>query len=443
MDILSVIEHKKHKIPLTEDEIRFFVQGAADGSLPDYQLAALLMAIRLNGMDMDETACLTWQMAQSGAMLQPDVGGLPLDKHSTGGVGDTTTLVLAPLVAACGGKVLKMSGRGLGHTGGTVDKLESIAGMQVELDEETFVRIVREVGCCVVGQSKNLAPADKRLYALRDVTGTVDSVPLIASSILSKKFASGAKAIVLDVKVGSGALMPTLPDALHLAQTMVAIGKRLNRPVSCVISGMEEPLGSHVGNALEVKEAIEILQGKVQGPLKEVALFLGSRMLMNAGLVKTPNEGKLRLQQAIADGSGLAKFKEMIAAQGGDPRVCDDVNRLPQAPVVLPVHAEEDMGWLSRTDGVALGLAAQKMGAGRITKDDVIDPAVGYVLHKRIGDRAAAGDLLFTLHAASPESARRAKSDILSALCFSPAPVSPARLIYALADENGVQDMDL
>ena len=442
MDILSVIEHKKKKMALTKEEIRFFVQGAAEGTLPDYQLAALLMAIRLNGMDMQETACLTDCMARSGAMLQPDVGGIPLDKHSTGGVGDTTTLVLAPLVAACGGKVLKMSGRGLGHTGGTVDKLESIPGMQVELDEETFVNIVRQVGCCVVGQSKNLAPADKRLYALRDVTGTVDSVPLIASSILSKKFASGAKAIVLDVKVGSGALMPTLQDAVHLAQTMVQIGKILSRPVSCVISGMEEPLGSHVGNALEVKEAVEILQGKVQGPLKDVALFLGSRMLINAGLCENEQEANDKLTAAIENGAGLAKLKEMIKAQGGLPDVCDDVSLLPTAPCIRPVLAKES-GWLAATDGVALGMAAQKMGAGRMTKDDIIDPAVGFIMKKRIGDRVEKGDEIAILHASGAASADEAEKNILSALTFSPSAPYPARLIYALVDEKGIQEIHL
>ncbi|MBQ4639403.1 MAG: thymidine phosphorylase [Clostridia bacterium] len=440
MDILSVIEHKKKKQALTEEEIHLFVQGAAEGTIPDYQLAALLMAIRLNGMDMQETALLTDHMARSGHMLCPDVGGIPLDKHSTGGVGDTTTLVLAPLVAACGGKVLKMSGRGLGHTGGTVDKLESIPGMQVELDEETFVHIVREIGCCVVGQSKNLAPADKRLYALRDVTCTVDSIPLISSSILSKKFASGAKAIVLDVKVGSGALMPTYPDALSLAKTMVEIGKILSRPVSCVISGMEEPLGSHVGNALEVKEAIDILQGKAQGPLKDVALFLGSRMLLAAGLCDTEDDAMAKLQEAIDTGSGLQKFKEMIAAQGGNPHVCDDTGLLPQAPVIRPVYAKE-AGFLCATDGVALGMAAQKMGAGRMTKDDIIDPAVGFVMKKRIGDRVEVRDVLCILHARDEISANEAEQNIRAALTFSPAPVSPARLIRALVDEKGVQDL--
>ena len=306
MDILSVIEAKKNHQSLTEAQIAYFVQGAADGTLPDYQLAALLMAIRLNGMTPEETAALTLAMTHSGDVLSPDVGGVPVDKHSTGGVGDTTTLVLAPLVAACGGKVLKMSGRGLGHTGGTIDKLESIpGGMRVELPEEEFVRIVRQVGCAVVGQSAHLAPADKRLYALRDVTGTVDSVPLIASSILSKKFASGAQAIVLDVKTGSGALMPDLQSSIDLAETMVDIGRKMNRHVTAVVSGMEEPLGSHVGNALEVKEAIDVLAGRTGGPLLKVALFLGAQMLLGAGLAADAQAGEAMLRRALESGAGL------------------------------------------------------------------------------------------------------------------------------------------
>ena len=265
MDMLSILETKKRGKALTPEQIGYFVRGAADGSVPDYQLSALLMAIRLNGMTPEETAQLTMAMARSGDMLEPEVEGVPVDKHSTGGVGDTTTLILAPLVAACGGKVLKMSGRGLGHTGGTVDKLESIPGMRTSLPEDEFVSIVRRIGCAVVGQSAQLAPADKRLYALRDVTATVDSVPLIVSSILSKKFAGGSKAIVLDVKTGSGALMPTLEASVELAKTMVDIGRLAGRSVTAVVSGMEEPLGSHVGNALEVKEAVDVLAGRTAG----------------------------------------------------------------------------------------------------------------------------------------------------------------------------------
>ena len=441
MDILSIIEDKKLGRPLSREQIEFFVRGAADGTLPDYQLSALLMAIRLNGMDARETADLTMAMAHSGDMLSPEVGGVPVDKHSTGGVGDTTTLVLAPLVAACGGKVLKMSGRGLGHTGGTIDKLESIPGMRVELPEEEFVSIVRRVGCAVVGKSAVLAPADKRLYALRDVTSTVDSVPLIVSSILSKKFAAGAKAIVLDVKTGSGALMPSLEASIDLARAMVEIGSHAGRRITAVVSGMEEPLGSHVGNALEVKEAIDILSGRADGPLKEVSLFLGAQMLLASGLSATAEEGRVQLESALASGAGLRKLEEMIAAQGGDARVCRDVSLLPKAPVILPVAARED-GYLAHVNGTALGLAAQRMGAGRIAKDDVIDPAVGFVMEKRIGDFVKKGDTVYTLHARSLSSAREAQARIDAALAFSPAPVPRARLLYALVTPQGVSHLD-
>ncbi|MBE5783535.1 MAG: thymidine phosphorylase [Clostridiales bacterium] len=440
MDILSVIETKKQGQPLSREQIRFFVRGAADGTLPDYQLAALLMAIRLQGMNAQETADLTMEMAASGSMLKPDVSGVPVDKHSTGGVGDTTTLILAPLVAACGGKVLKMSGRGLGHTGGTVDKLESIRGMQVELPEDTFVSIVREVGCCVVGQSARLAPADKRLYALRDVTGTVDSIPLIASSILSKKFAAGASAIVLDVKTGSGALMPTLDRSIDLAKTMVDIGNLAGRKIIAVVSGMDEPLGSHVGNALEVKEAVDVLSGRTEGPLKEVSLFLGAQMLVASGVCENESEAQKQLDEALSSGRGLEKLKEMIRAQGGDSAICDDVTLLPKAPCIRPVYAKE-AGWLAKVNGVALGMAAQQMGAGRATKEDAIDPAVGFVMEKRIGDWVDQGDVICILHAKDEASATETQEKILAALSFSPVPVPPARLIYALVTPEGVSNI--
>ena len=441
MDILSIIEDKKLGRPLSREQIEFFVRGAADGSLPDYQLSALLMAIRLNGMDARETADLTMAMAQSGDMLSPEVGGVPVDKHSTGGVGDTTTLVLAPLVAACGGKVLKMSGRGLGHTGGTLDKLESIPGMRIDIPEEEFMSIVRRVGCAVVSQSKQLAPADKTLYSLRDVTATVDSIPLIVSSILSKKFAAGARAIVLDVKTGSGALMPTLEKSIELAQAMVDIGHHAGRSIVAVVSGMEEPLGSHVGNALEVKEAIDILSGRAEGPLKKVSLFLGAQMLIASGITDTEEKALQMLSGALQSGAGLEKLKEMIAAQGGDPRVCMDPSLLPQAPVRYAVRAKE-AGYLSHVNGTALGLAAQRMGAGRITKEDVIDPAVGFVMEKRIGDAVAPGDVLCTLHASSEENARETEARILSALSFTKEPAPKARLLYALLTPKGVRELN-
>ncbi|MBR5110791.1 MAG: thymidine phosphorylase [Clostridia bacterium] len=437
MDIISILEDKKQRRALSKEQIAYFVKGAADGSLPAYQLSALLMAIRLNGMDARETADLTMAMAASGNMLSPDVGGVPVDKHSTGGVGDTTTLVLAPLVAACGGKVLKMSGRGLGHTGGTIDKLESIPGMQVELPEEEFVSIVRSVGCAVVGQSARLAPADKTLYALRDVTATVDSIPLIVSSILSKKFAAGAKAIVLDVKTGSGALMPTLEASVELAKAMVDIGHHAGKSIVAVVSGMEEPLGSHVGNALEVKEAIDILTGRAEGPLKRVSLFLGSLMLTASGVMKTEEGALVLLNRALESGAGLQKLKEMIAAQGGDPRVCDDVSLLPKAPVIYPVQAKAE-GYLSHVNGTALGLAAQRMGAGRVSKEDIIDPAVGFVMEKRMGDFVKAGDTVCTLHAASMESAKETEQRVLDALTFTKEPAPKARLLYALVKPEGI-----
>ena len=437
MDIISILEDKKQRRALSKEQIAYFVKGAADGSLPAYQLSALLMAIRLNGMDARETADLTMAMAASGNMLSPDVGGVPVDKHSTGGVGDTTTLVLAPLVAACGGKVLKMSGRGLGHTGGTIDKLESIPGMQVELPEEEFVSIVRSVGCAVVGQSARLAPADKTLYALRDVTATVDSIPLIVSSILSKKFAAGAKAIVLDVTTGSGALMPTLEASVELAKAMVDIGHHAGKSIVAVVSGMEEPLGSHVGNALEVKEAIDILTGRAEGPLKRVSLFLGSLMLTASGVMKTEEGALVLLNRALESGAGLQKLKEMIAAQGGDPRVCDDVSLLPKAPVIYPVQAKAE-GYLSHVNGTALGLAAQRMGAGRVSKEDIIDPAVGFVMEKRMGDFVKAGDTVCTLHAASMESAKETEQRVLDALTFTKEPAPKARLLYALVKPEGI-----
>ena len=441
MDILSILEHKKLGQALSREEIAFFVRGAADGAIPDYQLSALLMAIRLKGMNAEETAQLTMAMARSGHMLTPDVGGVAVDKHSTGGVGDTTTLILAPLVAACGGKVLKMSGRGLGHTGGTVDKLESIPGMRTTLPEEEFVSIVRRVGCAVVGQSAQLAPADKRLYALRDVTATVDSIPLIVSSILSKKFAGGCQAIVLDVKTGAGAVMPALEDSMALAKALADIGALAGRKVVAVISGMEEPLGSHVGNALEVKEAIDILSGRGGGPLKRVSLFLGAQMLLASGLADTEEKALQKLNEALDSGAGLRKFQEMIAAQGGDPRVCGDVTRLPHVDGTVPVLSDRS-GYLCHVNGAALGFAAQRMGAGRAKKDDVIDPAVGFVMDKRIGDRVEKGDLIATLHPRTGESARQAEQDILAALSFSPAPVPPARLLYALVTPEGVKSLN-
>jgi len=436
MAFIDIIAAKKSGKALTEAQIDEFARAAADPGTPDYQLAALLMAIRINGMDARETAQLTLAMAKTGDMLSPEVGGVPVDKHSTGGVGDTTTLILAPLVAACGGKVVKMSGRGLGHTGGTVDKLESIPGFRTELPEAEFLRIAREVGCCVVGQSGELAPADKRLYALRDVTSTVDSIPLIASSIMSKKLAGGAQGIVLDVKVGSGALMKTLEDCLALARAMTDIGRRAGRRMAALITGMDEPLGSHVGNALEVKEAIDTLAGRSQGPLLAVSLALGAQMLLLGGVAQDEPGARGLLEAALREGRGLERLRRMIEAQGGDGRVCDDTGLLPQAEKATPVPAPQS-GYLARMDTEQAGLAAQALGAGRLTKDDVIDPAAGYILFKRVGDYLREGEPVAELrHAAKAPSGEAARM-LRDSLRFSDTPPHIPPLIRARIAPDG------
>lgn len=436
VNMISIIEKKKLNRPLSKEEIAFFVRGAADGSIPEYQLSALLMAIRLNGMNREETVNLTLAMAHSGDIMDlSSIEGIPTDKHSTGGVGDTTTLVLAPLVAACGVPVAKMSGRGLGHTGGTLDKLESISGLSIDLSEEQFLAQVKDIGIAVVGQTKNLAPADKTLYALRDVTSTVDSMPLIASSIVSKKLASGAQAIVLDVKTGAGALMQTTEESIELAKTMVRIGCDAGRKMVALVTDMGEPLGSHIGNALEVKEAIDVLSGRVEGPLLTVALELGSRMLLLGGKASTVEEGKEKLTEALRSGAGLEKLKQMIAAQGGDPACCDDTSLLPKAKHIEELRSAEE-GYIASMDTIRLGNAAQGMGAGRRQKSDIIDHSVGYIMHKRISDRVEKGEVIATLHAKSPESAAEAGREILASLHFSDTPVPPCKLIHAFVDSE-------
>lgn len=439
MTMLEIIEKKKLGKELNREEIRFFARAAAERSVPDYQLAAMLMAIRLNGMTDRETTELTLAMRDSGEIADLSaIPGIKVDKHSTGGVGDTVTLVLAPLVAACGAPVAKMSGRGLGHTGGTLDKLESIPGLTVSLTEEEFLRQVREVGVAVVGQTGHLAPADKTLYALRDVTSTVDSIPLIVSSILSKKLAAGSDAIVLDVKTGSGALMHDLDSSIHLAERMVQVGTLARKPTLALISGMDQPLGTHVGNALEVKEAIDILSGKAGGDLKEVSLTLGGHMLVLAGKAKTHGEAVKMLEAALESGAGLRKLKEMIRAQGGDPAVCDDTDLLPRAQVVKTILCEK-AGYVRRMDTTALGSAAQAMGAGRLRKEDPIDYAVGFVLRVRIGNRTEPGTPLCDLHARTEADAERAEAAIRAAITFGDSPSERAKNFLAIVNKDGVQ----
>jgi len=438
LDFIDIIAKKKLGNALSKEEIDFFAKGAAQDIIPDYQLAALLMAIRLQGMNRKETAQLTIAMARSGDMVDLSrIEGIPTDKHSTGGVGDTTTLVLVPLVAACGAPVAKMSGRGLGHTGGTLDKLESIPGFQIELEMDRFIDQVQKIGCAVIGQSNHLAPADKALYALRDVTSTVDSIPLIAASIMSKKLASGSKAIVLDVKTGEGAIMRDLEQSIALAQTMVHIGNDAGRHVMALVTDMTEPLGSHIGNALEVKEAIDVLACKTQGPLLETSLELGAHMLVLSGAATDGKEAKAKLQAALSNGKGLEVFAKMIEAQGGNPQVCENVNLLPQAKVVQKALAPES-GWICAMNTTRLGSIAQGMGAGRRAKDDSIDYSVGFVLHHRVGENVAKGDALATIYAKDSDSACAAIREITKAIHISEEKTVSGKLLHAVITAGSV-----
>ncbi|HCZ0631742.1 TPA: pyrimidine-nucleoside phosphorylase [Staphylococcus aureus] len=398
MRMIDIIEKKRDGHTLTTEEINFFIDGYVKGDIPDYQASSLAMAIYFQDMNDDERAALTMAMVNSGDMIDlSDIKGVKVDKHSTGGVGDTTTLVLAPLVAAVDVPVAKMSGRGLGHTGGTIDKLEAIDGFHVEIDEATFVKLVNENKVAVVGQSGNLTPADKKLYALRDVTGTVNSIPLIASSIMSKKIAAGADAIVLDVKTGSGAFMKTLEDAEALAHAMVRIGNNVGRNTMAIISDMNQPLGRAIGNALELQEAIDTLKGHGPKDLTELVLTLGSQMVVLANKAETLEEARALLIEAIDSGAALEKFKTFIKNQGGDETVIDHPERLPQARYQIEYKAKKS-GYVTELVSNDIGVASMMLGAGRLTKEDDIDLAVGIVLNKKIGDKVEEGESLLTIH---------------------------------------------
>lgn len=398
MRMVDIIEKKRDGKELTTAEINFFIEGYTKGVIPDYQASALAMAIYFQDMNDRERADLTRAMVESGDTIDlSTIDGIKVDKHSTGGVGDTTTLVLAPLVASLGIPVAKMSGRGLGHTGGTIDKLESIAGFHVELTREQFIDLVNRDKVAVIGQSGNLTPADKKLYALRDVTGTVNSIPLIASSIMSKKIAAGADAIILDVKTGDGAFMKTEEDAKELAHAMVRIGNHVGRKTIAIISDMSQPLGFAIGNALEVKEAIETLQGKGPKDLTELVLTLGTQMVILAGKAKTSEEAKEMLLDAINSGKALAKFKEFLANQGGDASIVDDLSKLPQAKYKIELPAKQS-GYISKMVADEIGVASMILGAGRATKEDVIDLAVGLVLHKKVGNKVEEGESILTIY---------------------------------------------
>ncbi|WP_406595249.1 pyrimidine-nucleoside phosphorylase [Bacillus velezensis] len=399
MRMVDLIVKKQNGKELTTEEIQFFVKGYTDGSIPDYQASALAMAIYFQDMTDQERADLTMAMVNSGETIDLSaIEGIKVDKHSTGGVGDTTTLVLAPLVAALGVPVAKMSGRGLGHTGGTIDKLEAIEGFHVELSKDEFIKLVNRDKVAVIGQSGNLTPADKKLYALRDVTGTVNSIPLIASSIMSKKIAAGADAIVLDVKTGAGAFMKTDEDAVNLAKAMVRIGNNVGRQTMAVISDMSQPLGFAIGNALEVQEAIDTLRGEGPEDLNELVLTLGSQMVVLAKKAETLEEARTKLQEVMKNGKALEKFKEFLSNQGGDASVVDEPSKLPQAAYKIDVPAKE-AGVVSEIVADEIGVAAMLLGAGRATKEDEIDLAVGIMLRKKVGDNVEKGEPLVTLYA--------------------------------------------
>lgn len=398
MRMIDIIEKKRDGKSLTREEIEFFVNGYTRGEVPDYQASSLAMAIFFQDMNDEERAALTMSMVNSGERIDlSDINGIKVDKHSTGGVGDTTTLVLAPLVAAVGVPVAKMSGRGLGHTGGTIDKLESVKGFNVEISEKDFIKLVNDNQVAVIGQSGNLTPADKKLYALRDVTGTVNSIPLIASSIMSKKIAAGADAIVLDVKTGSGAFMKTLDDAEALAHAMVRIGNNVGRNTMAIISDMSQPLGNAVGNALELKEAIATLKGNGPKDLTELVLTLGSQMVVLAEQATSLDEARQMLIDAIKTGKALNKFKTFLSNQGGDDSIVDSPEKLPSAKYQVEFKAKKD-GYITEIIANEIGVASMMLGAGRQTKEDVIDLGVGIVLNKKVGEHIEKGENILTIH---------------------------------------------
>ncbi|MBW8352143.1 pyrimidine-nucleoside phosphorylase [Bacillus sp. IITD106] len=431
MRMVDIIAKKRDGSHLSKEEIHFVIDGYTNGQIPDYQMSAFLMAVFFQGMSAQETAKLTMAMVKSGDQIDlSGIEGVKVDKHSTGGVGDTTTLILAPLVAALGIPVAKMSGRGLGHTGGTIDKLEAVRGFHVEIPEEQFIGLVNRNKIAVIGQSGNLTPADKKIYSLRDVTATVNSIPLIASSIMSKKIAAGADAIVLDVKVGAGAFMKKLDDARELANAMMEIGSQVGRKTLAVISNMEQPLGYAVGNALEIKEAIETLQGKGPADLHELCLVLGSKMVVLGGKADTEEEARSMLEEVIENGKALQVFKQFLSAQGGDASVVDDVKKLPQAQFQIPVKATES-GYVTRIIADEIGVAAMLLGAGRATKESEIDLSVGIVLHKKIGDAVEVGEPIATIYS-NTEEVGEVINRISKAYDYSIDKPSPMPLIYTI-----------
>ncbi len=435
MRMVDVIERKRDGKILTDEEIRFFIDGYTKGEIPDYQASSFAMAVLFRGMNKQEIATLTDAMMHSGETIDlSSIKGIKVDKHSTGGVGDKTSLALGPLVAACGAKVAKMSGRGLGHTGGTLDKMESIPGVKIELSEQEFINQVNTIGIAIMGQSKELDPADKKLYALRDVTGTVESIPLIASSIMSKKLASGSDSILLDVKFGRGAFMKTFESAKELAETMVEIGDSLHRDTRAIITDMNQPLGLAIGNALEVKEAIDTLNGHGPKDFVELVRNAGSIMLQQAGIAKDMEDGYRRIDCAIADGSGLAKLKAMIKAQGGDESYITNTDKFPVAKNIIAIKSDSE-GFIERIDSLEIGLSAMRLGAGRATMADKIDMASGIVLNKKVGDKVKVGEVLAYAHTNHDEYENELK-DIKHAFEINSQEVAVEPIIHAYIEKK-------
>ena len=436
MHYTELIEKKRDGFTHTKEEIEFIIRGVTDGSMPDYQLTAWMMAVCFRGMTDEETAYLTDAMMHSGDVVDlSDLEGIKVDKHSTGGVGDTTTLIVAPLVAACGGTVAKVSGRGLAHSGGTLDKLESVPGVSVEKSLDEFKRIVRKTGLCVIGQSGNLDPADKRMYALRDVSGTVPSIPLIASSIMSKKLASGAEAIVLDVKTGGGAFMRTVDEARKLASLMVKIGRHLGRNTVAVITDMDRPLGMAVGNGLEMREAIEGLTGKIpyNDPLMQVSFVLAGRLLMLSNIASTQGEAEIMLKKAVEDGSGFTRLRSMLEEMGGDVRYVDDPNLLVRTKRIVPIY-KDCTGYIKKLDAKSIGLAALLLGAGREKAGDTVDPAVGILMKKRCGDRIEKDEPIAYMYVNDETNLDEAVSKLVNAVCVADEKPEDEALVYDIIE---------
>ena len=427
MDIIQIITDKKDKKALTKEQIHYFIKGYLDKTIEDYQASALLMAITINGMNSEETAYLTEEMRVSGEVWDlSDIPGLKIDKHSTGGVGDKVSLILGPLVASCGAKMAKMSGRGLGHTGGTLDKMESIPGMKINLTKEEFKKQVKEIGVAIIGQSKDIDPADKKIYQLRDVTGTVESIPLIASSIMSKKLASGADCILLDVKCGKGAFMKNYEDAKKLAVEMVNIGKQLKKNVKAEITDMNQPLGKAVGNSLEIKEVIETLKGNGPKDLEEICISSGAILLTQAELYKNVEDAKKALMENIKNGKAFEKFKEFVKAQGGDVEYIDHPEKFPVSKNLIEIKSEKE-GYIKTIDALAIGLGSCHLGGGRMKITDTIDMSAGIILNKKVGDFAKKDELLCTLHT-NKENVDSIIEQVKNAFIFQDEPIKENEL---------------